>query len=326
MHKLLLLVGPTATGKTSLALQLARIFKAEILSADSRQIYRGMNIGTGKDIPKSFEFRISDFGFDKRKIPYYGNGTKIWGYDLVDPDEEFSVAHFARIASRILDDIWKRGRLAIIDGGTGLYVKSITEPMPEATIPPNRVLRQRLAVFSVQHLQRLLQGAFPARYRKMNSSDRLNSRRLIRAIEVANYKKRNQWHEHQDTRPALPKTHKLWIGLNAPMHILYRRIDERVRLRLRQGAEEEVRELVSHGYHFGLSAMSASGYRQWQPYLEGRGSRDEVLKHWEHDEHAYARRQMTWFRKNLDIRWFDISKPGFAKQVVREVTRWYSKP
>lgn len=324
MHKLLLLVGPTATGKTSLALQLAGIFKAEILSADSRQIYRGMNIGTGKDIPKSFEFRISDFGFDKRKIPYYGNGTKIWGYDLVDPDEEFSVAHFARIAARILDDIWKRGKLPIIVGGTGLYIQAVTESMPAIGIPPDKKLRQKLARFSLESLQRLLKDTSYIRYHRMGSSDRQNPRRLIRAIEIEAATERGKGDSGDRRGRVRRKMQKLWIGLTAPNHILYRRIDERVIGRLRQGAEREVRGLMKKGYDLSLPAMSASGYKQWQPYLEGRGSKDEVLERWKHDEHAYARRQMTWFRKNLDIHWFDISKPEFAKQVVRAVTGWYS--
>jgi tRNA dimethylallyltransferase len=163
MKKVLIICGPTATGKTTLAARLAKKFKGELISADSRQVYKGMDIVTGKDKPQ---------------------GVIIHGLDLVKPDQEFSAAHFVKVASTLINQISKRKKLAIIVGGTGLYLDSLINPPQTLTIKPNWSLRKKLEQKSIHYLQQQLKKLNPSKWRQMNHSDRLNPRRLIRAIEV----------------------------------------------------------------------------------------------------------------------------------------------
>ncbi len=241
MKKFLIVCGPTATGKTSLGLLLAKKFNGEIISADSRQVYKGMNIGTGKDIPKSFKPLTSHLQWGGKGIPYFNNSTKIWGYNLVDPDEEFSVAHFINFATVVLNDIWERNKLPIIVGGTGLYLQAITRSIDTIHIPPNEKLRDQLSNKSVKDLQKILIQIESERFQTMNQSDRKNPRRLIRAIEISEYKEKGKHVRLKKIRSA-DKT--LWIGLTAEKKYLFMRIDDRVERRLREGAEEEVNNLL----------------------------------------------------------------------------------
>lgn len=325
MDKLLIICGTTATGKTSLALKLAKTFNAEIISADSRQIYQDMDIGTGKDLPEGSKWQIANSQWQGKKLGYYlVDNVKLWGYDLINPDEEFSVAHFKKIAWLIISDIWQRKKLPIVVGGTGLYIKALTEPMDAAYIPPNRKLRKQLERQTVHDLQIKLKKINPQHFKKMNPSDRKNPRRLIRAIEISDYKKSHRL--AKDFKDTLIKDDLvLWIGLKAPKSVLYEKIDKRVDQRLRLGAENEVKALLKKGYSFELPAMSALGYKQWESYFEGKESKTQVIKRWKLDEHAYARRQLTWFKKNRKIFWFYITALDYKKKVVRRVKQWYSR-
>ncbi len=163
MIKILIVCGPTATGKTQLAANLAKKFNGELISADSRQVYRGMDVVTGKDWPKD---------------------TTIYGYDLVRPDENFSVAHFVTHARTLINQIIKRKKLPIVVGGTGLYINSLVNPPETLSVNPDWQLRKRLETKSTRQLQDQLKKLNPQRWRQMNHSDQLNPRRLIRAIEV----------------------------------------------------------------------------------------------------------------------------------------------
>ena len=140
MHQLLLICGPTATGKTHLALDLAKKFNGELISADSRQVYKGLDIGTGKDLPVNSKFQM-----ENDKLGFYSiNGVKVWGYDLVEPKREFSVAQYIKIANDIIKNIWERGKLPILIGGTGFYIQGIVDGIPRAQIPINNKLRNLL--------------------------------------------------------------------------------------------------------------------------------------------------------------------------------------
>ncbi len=278
MSKLLIVCGPTATGKTALAVQLAKKFNGELVSADSRQVYRGMDIGTGKDR-------------EKIDVP-------IFLYDVVNPDEEFSVNHYMRLANHVIGDIVKRKKLPIVVGGTGLYINALIYPPETMNIPPDKKLRKKLKQASVASLQEMVGLTI---LQSMNQSDRQNPRRLMRKIEIARAKK------------ALPKPVQMFdylvIGLTAALPVLYKRIDQRVDERLRQGMEGEVETLVAK-YGRDIPAMSALGYRS--------------LERWKLDEHAYARRQLTWFRKVKDIRWFDITEAQWKRKVEALVRAWYT--
>ncbi|OGG35257.1 hypothetical protein A2363_02415 [Candidatus Gottesmanbacteria bacterium RIFOXYB1_FULL_47_11] len=265
MNKILVICGPTATGKTALAAQFARVFNGELISADSRQVYRGMDLASGKDRPD---------------VP-------IWLYDVVAPDEEFSVSHWVRLARTAIADIIKRGKLPIIVGGTGLYINALLHPFETIDIPPNKALRKKLYKLSVSDLQKMVTRG------DINDSDWNNPRRLIRKIEIKKF---------QPRRPAdLQAFDYLIIGLSASLSVLDTRIDERLKKRLRQGMKEEIMSLLKT-YKKELPSMTAIGL----------------------NEHAYARRQLTWFKKQTDIHWFDIRSETCADDIELLVRKWYT--
>ena len=324
MKSLLLIVGPTATGKTSLGLKLANQFKGEIVSVDSRQIYKGMDIGTGKDIPGDFNFLKSRLKFKNIEIGYFSNNTKIWLVDLIKPDKEFNLAYYKQIAWKVIKKLWKEEKLPILVGGTGLYFKVFTKALSAIHIPPDKKMRKQLEIQTVSELQSKLKKINPLKFKEMNLSDRKNPRRLIRAIEVSKYQKKYKVKKSNTNISLLDKTSILWLGLKATRQVLYKRIDERVDKRVKLGMEEEIKSLLAKGYTFDLPSMSALGYRQWRPYFEGKAKKQEVIKRWKLDEHSYARRQLTWFKKNPDINWFNIADPNYRRKVVRLVKQWYS--
>ena len=298
MNKILIICGPTGVGKTALAVKLAKKFNGEIVSADSRQVYRGMDIITGKDL---------------------SDEIKIWLLDIAAPDEKFNVADYYKLAWQVITDIWQRGKLPIIVGGTGFYIKAVIEGLGTMGIGPDWKLRNELQGRTVLALQEILVRLDPKRARRINASEKKNPRRLVRAIEIA-----GSGLTLEQKRPN-PKINKLFIGLTAPYKTLYERIDQRVDERVRMGAEEEVKKLLAKRYEWGNSVLGTTiGYREWQEYFQGKLSKEEVIKKWQFAEHNYARRQMTWFKKRPGIKWFDIEKGGWQEKVEKLVKSWYS--
>ncbi|MBU2577644.1 tRNA (adenosine(37)-N6)-dimethylallyltransferase MiaA, partial [Patescibacteria group bacterium] len=218
MNRLLVICGPTATGKTSLGISLAKKFNGEIISADSRQVYRGMDIITGKDIPEFSNKKGQEVGY------YEINGIKIWLYDVIRPDQRFNVADYYELAWKVIKDIWDRGKLPIIVGGTGFYIKTLLERIGTMGIGPDWELRDQLSHHSIASLLDTLEKLDPERSRRMNESDRSNPRRLVRAIEVATKLKT----KNLKLKTKNLKLDYLLIGLTAPNEILYKRIDQRV--------------------------------------------------------------------------------------------------
>jgi len=267
--KLLVVCGPTATGKTKLASDLAKKFNGELISADSRQVYRGMDVTTGKDRPD---------------VP-------VWLYDVVEPDEEFSVSKWVMLAKAAIADITKRNKLPIVVGGTGLYIKALLTPLDTIDIPPDERLRSIFGPLSVKQLQQMIERG------DMNKSDWNNPRRLMRKIEIANFKRPGL---KGPQGRALQKYDVLLIGLTAPISMLDKRIDERLKMRRQSGLEKETASLFAK-YNRSLPSMSAIGL----------------------NEHAYARRQMTWFKKQKNISWFDIIDKEWNTQVTKTVSTWY---
>ncbi len=324
MNKLLVICGPTGVGKTSLALRLAKKFNGEIVSADSRQVYKGMDIGTGKDLPANSKFKIlnpkqfqiSNFKF---QIGYYlFAGIRTWLLDVVTPAQEFSVADYVNLAWKVISDIWKRKKLPIIVGGTGFYIKGLVDGIETLGVPPDWELRQKLQDLSVQKLFEMLARIDPEKAASMNASDRKNPRRLIRAIELAS---------KTPKRALVPRRYTLnpiFIGLKAPYKTLYQRIDKRINEQIKMGAEKEVRKLLKQGCAWDLPAMTAMGYGVWREYFEDKKSLAEVVQKWKFDEHAYARRQMTWFRRDPKIHRFDITRRGWQKKVEQLIKAWYN--
>lgn len=297
MNKVLVITGPTATGKTALAVSLAKQLNGELVSADSRQVYRGMDIGTGKDID-SLE------------------GIPMHLYDVVDPNESFNISLYLEKAHASIIDILKRKKLPIIVGGSGLYIQALLHPFT-IHVAPNEKLRNELSLLTKEALQKKLQEVGNTYWETLNSSDRENPRRLIRKIEIAMAKQKEVPQE---------KTHfdVLQIGLKTDASVLYARIDERVEKRVTQGVIAEIQKLLDAGYSWELPAMSGLGYRQWKPYFDGIAAKEAVIQKWKFDEHAYARRQMTWFRKDKTIQWFDIGQSDALGAIESLVTSWYT--
>lgn len=286
--KLLIICGPTATGKTSLGIRLAKKFNGELVSADSRQAYKGLDALTGKERSDEIPIHL---------------------YDVADPGKEFtqhhadgagfSVAHFVRLAHAAFDSIAKKGKLPIVVGGTGFYLRALDRPPQTMTIPPDWSRRKHLETLSVDALQKLVD---PARLSRMNDSDRKNPRRLIRAIEVAG----------KTPSRTSPTYDALWIGLTAPLSILRQRISERIAKRF----DAAVREFRP-GLPPILSTEALLGYTR------GECSKEEAMTKWAQAEYDYARRQMTWFRKEKQIHWFDVSKE-YMQDVEVLVEEWYT--
>ena len=320
MNKLLVICGPTATGKTSLALRLAKEFNGELVSADSRQVYRGMDIGTGKDLPKGAKLIKSLFA----AYGYYQiDGVKIWGYDLTDPRHDFSVAQYLRIAHRMIDDIARRKKLPILVGGSGLYIKGVVDGIPTAEIPKNKELRKNLEGRNADELYEKLSELDSFKAGSLNSSDRKNPRRLMRAIEVAQY---------QLTKKNIPTPHTLsrdfdilFIGLTAPKSKIAEKIKIRVSDRIRDGVRDEVRRLLRMGVKWEDQAMMSLGYGVWRDNFEGEVPEGVVIDEWGAQEEKYAKRQMTWFKKNKRIKWFDISAKNYPAEVEKLVEEWHNR-
>lgn len=291
--KLLIISGPTATGKTSLALKLAKKYNGELISADSRQIYRDMNIGTGKDHPKD---------------------TVIHLIDIINPDEVFSVAQFRQLATQKIIEITHKGKLPIIVGGTGQYIDSIINPQPTFTIKPNKLLRFILNKFSLKFLQTILKLVASSTFKHLNNSDIHNPHRLIRKIEIA-------LTPHLIDDPVL-KTKKynfLHISLTAPNDYLYKQIDLRVKKRFDNGLLKEIKYLLTK-YKWSDPGLNTLAYREFNNYSDV----DNSIEKWRFDEHAYARRQKTWFKKIKNIDYFDITKPNYYKNLIKKTDKWYN--
>lgn len=302
--KLLVICGPTATGKTRVAAAIARQWKGELISADSRQVYKGMDIATGKDVKAAGD------------VP-------LWMIDVAYPNEPFSVSRYVQEARSVISGIFSRGNRPIVVGGTGFYIKALLHPFDTIDIPPSGKLREELRDLNAGELGVKLQTLSVKAWEDMNDSDRRNPRRLIRKIEILSSGTKMK------TSFSSPDWDVLLIGLTAPSAYLFRRIDERVDKRMEEGVLAEIQGLLDAGYVWDLPSMSSLGYRQWYGYFTGDPrSRDSlvssVVSQWKYDEHKYARRQMTWFRRMPGIEWFDITDPSYEARVARRISAWYT--
>ncbi len=293
--------GPTATGKTSLAIRLAKKFNGWLISSDSKQVYKGMDIITGKDHPKKVKIEL---------------------IDLVKPNRQFSVDQYYRLAWKAIRRAWKKKRLPVLVGGTGFYIKAVIDGVGTRGIPRNNEFRVKVKDWSKEKLFDYLARLDPEKAALLNWSDKNNPRRLVRAIEVALFKKdKPAWRA-----PKQPEIEPLIIGLKAPLEKLYQRIDERVLKRVKRGAEEEIKELLKKGYKWEKSALGQTlGYKEWQAYWEAEMTKEEVIKRWQFDEHGYARRQMTWFKKDQRVHWFDITAKRWQDKIEALVKSWYGQ-
>ncbi|MBN2303236.1 MAG: tRNA (adenosine(37)-N6)-dimethylallyltransferase MiaA [Anaerolineae bacterium] len=298
---LVVLLGPTASGKTALAIQIAQALDGEIISADSRQLYRGMNIGTAKPTPT-----------ERAAAPHHL-------LDLAAPDESFTLAQYQRAAYTAIDAIHARGRLPLLVGGTGQYITAVIEGWGIPEVPPNPDTRADLETFVEKHGARALHDRL--RTADPDAAARIdyrNVRRVIRALEV-----------YQETgtpisvlqRKSPPPYRMLYLGLTMPRETLYARIDARIDHMIEAGLLDEVRTLLDAGYTWECPALSGLGYGQWRDFLAGEATEDDVITAIRRETRAFARRQYTWFNgHDPGLRWFNMTQitPAVVIQVVRD--------
>jgi tRNA dimethylallyltransferase len=288
MNRIIAIVGPTATGKSALAIQLALVLGSEIVSADSRQVYRYMDIGTAKPNRE-----------DRAKVPHHL-------IDIITPNEDFTLATYQELAFEAIADIQRRGKLALLVGGSGLYVRAVTGGLSIPKVAPDpelrRKLEERAAQEGYQVLYSELQKADPAAAEKI---DPRNVRRVIRALEVC----MTAGVPFSQLKQSSPEVPVLTIGLTTERADLYKRIDSRVDDMIERGLVDEVKWLLDRGYSPELPAMSGLGYKQIVAHLKREISLEETIQHIKYETHRFARHQYAWFRlKDERIHWFDISE------------------
>lgn len=316
---MLVIYGPTATGKTDLAITLAKKFSGELISADSRQVYKDLDIGTGK---VSFDGQV-----EKHSGYWIVNGVKIHGFDLVEPGKRFSVADFLKHIFTSLIRINEVNRLPIVVGGTGFYIKSLIEGIPSIGIPANQKLRRNLEKLSADELYQKLLKIDPNRAQQMNQSDTQNPRRLIRAIEILsqNHKLETRNFKPTTSHYRLPTTDYLLIGLTAPNDYLYNRADDWLEIRLNHGLVEEIQNLIKKGIYADWLEDLGLEYRWLTRFLLGKIEFEKAKERLKGDIHSFIRRQKTWFRKFKDIEIYDISRPNWQGELEKSLDLWYTQ-
>jgi tRNA dimethylallyltransferase len=298
---LLVIVGPTAVGKTALSLHLAERLEGEIVSADSRLFYRGMDVGTAKPTPA-----------ERARVPHHL-------IDIADPDETVGLAEYQAQAFAVIEAIQAWGKLPLLVGGTGQYVRAVVEGWRIPRMPPDLDLRAKLEAQAkrdgAETLHARLARLDPDAAQRVHPH---NVRRVVRALEVCQRTGRSI-SEQQKKKP--PPYHILQIGLTMERAALYERADRRLEAMMEAGLEEEVRRLLRAGYGWGLPAMSGVGYAQFKPYLEEQATLEQVVIEIKRVTRRFIRRQYNWFSLNdPHIRWFDITKtmPEEVETMVKE--------
>ena len=300
MNNIICVVGPTASGKTALAVELAKQFDGEVISCDSMQIYKGMDIGTAKPTREEMQ------------------GIRHHMIDICDPREDFSVSRYTDMATPILEDILARGKTAIIAGGTGLYVDSLMKGNTFVDIPATghrQRLEEQIQQEGVEPLLQALHAIDPeAADRSMR-----NPRRIIRALEVY-YETGETITAHNARTQAIPPRYSpTWIGLDfVERKDLYARIDKRVEIMLEMGLLTEIRQLLASGIPEKATAMQAIGYKEFVDTLAGRCGLEEAVAQVQQSSRRYGKRQLTWFRHNPQMQWIIRTPETPAEEILQQ--------
>lgn len=321
--KLLCIYGPTAIGKTRLALSLALRLEGELISADSRQIYQGMDIGTGKDLPKNGKFVLREKA-DNKQIGYWLFGCiPVWLLDIVKPNQNLTAYDWSLLAQKVIREIWQRGKLPILVGGTAFYLKFLLDGPLSPPVPPNWELRKQLETYSLKALQQELKQLWPERWSRMNLADRQNPRRLIRAIEIARSKE-GKLSKKEEKFLNWNEIDFLGIALKAPLVWLKKKIARRIKERIQQGMKDEIQKLLAQGFKWSDPGFSALGYREWREFLKGKIDQKTLEARWLVGEIKYAKKQLRWFQNDPRFVWINRTTPGWQKRVENLVKKWYS--
>lgn len=307
MKKIICIAGPTASGKTALSIALAKELDAEIISCDSMQVYRHMDIGTAKPTLE-----------ERDGIPHYM-------LDVADPEEAFSVSRYCQMATPILEQILSRGKTAIVVGGTGLYMDALIRGNAFAPYPATgrREELERIAASEgIEKVIGMLRQVDPESAARLHPSDQ---KRIIRAMEVYLETGKSITQHNLETQTLPPRFEATWFALqDKDRQDLYRRIDDRVETMLELGLIEEIKGLLRMGIPEKATAMQAIGYKEFIDYLSGICTLDEACKQVQQSSRHYAKRQLTWFRKNPQIHWLTRKpgqKTGEILQSLRQVLR-----
>ena len=301
MNRIICIAGPTASGKTALAVDLAKELNGEVVSCDSMQVYKRMDIGTAKPTAEEMQ-----------GIPHHM-------LDVAQAWEDFSVSRYCAQAAPIVDDIIARGRTAIIAGGTGLYMDSLIRGNAFAPFPSTGVreaLEARAEAEGIQPLLEELAQVDPESAGRLHPSDR---KRIIRALEVYRETGITITEHNRRTREIPPKYRPIWLGLDfSDRAALYRRIDRRVERMLEAGLLDEIRSLLESGIPETCTAMQAIGYKEFLPVLRGERGLCDAAAEVCQSSRRYAKRQLTWFRRNPDMHWIAREEDGAPDEIIRQ--------
>ena len=302
MNNIICIAGPTASGKTALAVELAKEFNGEVVSCDSMQIYKRMDIGTAKPTAEEMQ-----------GIPHHM-------IDVAEPDEDFSVSRYCEMASPIVDDIMARGKTAIIAGGTGLYMDSLIRGNAFAPFPSTgqrERLEQQADEQGMDFMINWLRKVDP------DAAARIHDRkRILRALEVYLETGETITEHNRKTQLIPPKYTPLWLGLDfEPRSALYERIDLRVDMMLQQGLVEEIRNLLASGIPEKATSLQAIGYKEFVAALDGQCTIEEAAAEVQKSSRHYAKRQLTWFRRNKEMNWLTRYLGEGAEEIIAKARR-----
>ncbi|MBE2910436.1 tRNA (adenosine(37)-N6)-dimethylallyltransferase MiaA [Anoxybacillus flavithermus] len=297
--KVVVLIGPTAVGKTKMSIQLAKRLNGEIINGDSMQVYKGLDIGTAKIRQEETE-----------GIPHHL-------LDIKEPHESFSVAEFQTLARSLIKDITKRGKLPIIVGGTGLYIQSVIYDYQFSDAPSNDLYRQSLERCSPGELYEQLKRIDPLSAERIHPN---NVRRVIRALEIYHCtgKTMTEWLKEQKRQLVY---NVALIGLTMEREKLYARINQRVDQMIDQGLIEEVKRLYEQGLR-DCQAIQAIGYKELYAYFDGMLTLKEAIEQLKQNSRRYAKRQFTWFRNQMPVQWFDMTDDTIFERRVNEILHY----
>lgn len=295
--KLLVIIGPTAVGKTRLSIEMAKRFNGEIISGDSMQVYKGMDIGTAKIKSEEMD-----------GVPHYL-------LDIKEPDEPFSAAEFQKRANDCIVDIQRRGKLPIIVGGTGLYIQSVIYDYHFSEAPSDPLYREKLEKQvkeeGIEAVFEQLQSVDPESAKRIHPN---NVRRVIRALEIFHCTGKTM-SDQMNQQPTEMKYDTCIIGLTMDRDQLYQRIDQRVDGMVKEGLFDEVQSFYDRGLR-DCQSIQAIGYKEIYDYFEDRASIDEAIDSLKQNSRRYAKRQLTWFRNKMDVIWFNMTDiEGFTKKI-----------
>lgn len=293
MYPLVLIIGPTGVGKSSLGIALAQKIGGEIISGDSIQVYRKLDIGSAK--PTAEELQL---------VPHHL-------IDCLDPTEPFTVAQFKSLATSLITEIRERGHVPIVVGGTGLYIRSLLDPYDFSQHGSEDIRgkwKEFTSLYGNEALHRELEKKDPVTAQQLHPNDIL---RIIRALEIYELTGQTLSSQRQfrDNEYQLLDSSIVYIGLTAPREIIYERINQRCVIMLSQGLIEETLTLLNNGYAPTLKPLQSIGYRHAIWFLKGKVTRPEMLRLLQRDTRHFAKRQFTWFRRDPRVKWYDISTP-----------------